>query len=84
MGTLNTKAKFTVGQNYSVATKAPNFPYFLGVQTTGTGAAPAAADVNFTAQSIEFDTINDFGWGTTNAQPAMLSFWVNSSSDWEF
>ena len=77
--TFNTKAKFTVGQNYATVLKAPNFPYFLGVQTTGTGAAPAAADINYTGQSIEFDTFNDFAWGTANAQPATLSFWVNSS-----
>ena len=75
----NTKAKFTIGQNYSVATKAPGFPYFMGVQTTGTGAAPVAADVNFISHGIEFDAFNDFGWGTANAQPATLSFWVNSS-----
>ena len=78
-GPFSTKAKFTVGQNYSVATRAPNFPYFLGVQTTGTGAAPVAADLNVISQGIEFDTFNDFGWGTANAQPATLSFWVNSS-----
>ena len=72
-------AKLTVGQNYSVATKAPGFQYFLGVQVTGTGAAPVAAAANVTQQGIEFDTFSDFAWGTANAQPATLSFWVNSS-----
>ena len=72
-------AKFTAGQNYSVATKAPGFQYFLGVQTTGTGAAPTAAAVNMAQQAIEYDTFSDFQWGTANAQPATLSFWVNSS-----
>lgn len=78
-GIVNTKAKFTVGQNYTVVTNAPGFPYFMGVRTTGTGAAPVAADVNFISHGIEFDAFNDFGWGTANAQPATLSFWVNSS-----
>ena len=78
-GIVNTKAKFTVGQNYATALKAPGFPYFMGVQTTGTGAAPVAADINFISHGIEFDAFNDFGWGTANAQPATLSFWVNSS-----
>ena len=77
--TYSTVTKFTVGQNYSVATKAPGFQYFAGVQTTGTGAAPAAADVSYFYQTIEYDTFGDFGWGTANAQPATLSFWVNSS-----
>ena len=76
---INSLAKFTIGQNYSVATKAPGFQYFAGVQTTGTGAAPAAADVSYFYQTIEYDTFGDFGWGTANAQPATLSFWVNSS-----
>ena len=30
-------------------------------------------------QCIEFDSFSDFMWGTANAQPATLSFWVNSS-----
>lgn len=75
----SSKAKFTIGQNYSVATKAPGFQYFFGVQTTGGGAAPAAADLNGWQQGIEFDAFSDFGWGTANAQPATVSFWVNSS-----
>ena len=77
--TSNALAKFTVGQNYSVATKAPGFQYFFGLQVTGGGAAPAAAAFNVVYQGIEYDTFSDFGWGTVNAQPATLSFWVNSS-----
>jgi hypothetical protein len=75
----NNKAKLTVGQNYSVTTKAPGFQYFQGVQVTGGGAAPAAADYNYVSQLIELDAFSDFAWGTVNAQPATLSFWVNSS-----
>ena len=78
-GTYNTKAKFTVGQNYSVATKAPGFQYFLGVQTTGGGAAPAAADANYISCTLEADAVGDLMFGTANAQPIALSFWVNSS-----
>ena len=75
----NTKAKFTAGQNYNGAPKCPGFSYFMGVQVTGGGAAPAAADVSYIAQGIEFDAFNDFLWGTANAQPVTLSFWVYSS-----
>jgi hypothetical protein len=31
------------------------------------------------SQVIEADMVPDFAWGTSNAQPVTLSFWVNSS-----
>ena len=30
-------------------------------------------------QVIEADMISDFAWGTANAQPVTLSFWVTSA-----
>jgi hypothetical protein len=77
--TFNTLQRLTIGQNYAITTKAPNFQYFYGAQVTAAGAAPLAAANNVLQQNIEFDSFNDFAWGTVNAQPATLSFWVYSS-----
>ena len=76
---ISKASKLTIGQNYSTATKAPGFPYFLGVQTTTAVAAPAAGDYFYTQQGIEADVIGDFMFGTANAQPVTLSFWACSS-----
>ena len=36
-----------------------------------------AADSFTFYQTIEADMVSDFAWGTANAQPVTLSFWVN-------
>ena len=78
--TAGSKAnKLTFGQNYTNLPKPVGFPYFLGVQTTTAVASPAAGDYFQIVQVLEGDTIGDFMWGTANAQPITLSFWVCSS-----
>ncbi len=57
---------------------APGFPYALFF-ASGSAYTPLATDTFFFAQPIEADMISDFQWGTANAQPVTLSFWVNSS-----
>ena len=47
---------------------------------TSTSAYTAGAAENFNiAQYVEGFNVADFGWGTLNAQPVALSFWVRSS-----
>jgi hypothetical protein len=41
-----------------------------------TAYTPAAGDVFIFYQVIEADNATDFAWGTANAQPVTLSFWV--------
>jgi hypothetical protein len=47
--------------------------------TIGTGATPASSAYNYFGQRIEGYNISDLGWGTVNAQPATVSFWIRSS-----
>jgi hypothetical protein len=47
--------------------------------TVGTGVATGASDYTSAGQRIEGFNFSDFGWGTANAQPATMSFWVRSS-----
>jgi hypothetical protein len=54
------------------------FPYFQA-NITIAAVTLAAADFFYVAQPIEADMVSDFAWGTANAQPVTLSFWVNSS-----
>ena len=49
------------------------------VVTASTGASPSAAQVNFVQQQVEGVNCTRFKWGTSDAKPATLSFWVRSS-----
>jgi hypothetical protein len=65
----------TVGQS----TDAPaGFKNSFGVAIT-TGATSGADDQSFIQHVIEGLNIADLGFGTANAQPITLSFWVKSS-----
>ena len=51
------------------------------VALVSTSAYTAAAGDQFGFyQPIEADMVSDFAWGTANAQPVTLSFWVNSNN----
>jgi hypothetical protein len=54
------------------------FPYYLSIVSTSAYLA-APADVFSLFQPIEADAVSDFQFGTANAKPVTLSFWVNSS-----
>jgi|688.fasta_scaffold41391_8 hypothetical protein len=48
--------------------------------TIGTGASPSASTgTNYFNQKIEGFNCADLGWGTSNAVPVTVSFWVRSS-----
>jgi hypothetical protein len=49
------------------------------VYTVTTGSSPASGVVGRFLQIIEGLNTADLGWGTANAQPVTLSFWVRSS-----
>jgi hypothetical protein len=55
-----------------------SFPYYWGSQSSSAYAS-VAADYFLLSQIIEADMISDFQWGSANAQPVTLSFWVYSS-----
>jgi hypothetical protein len=60
------------------ALSALGFTYFLGLISTSAYAL-LAGDQFTIRQPIEADLCADFAWGTANAQPVTLSFFVNSS-----
>jgi hypothetical protein len=47
--------------------------------TIGTGASPSAGNVCQIYQAIEGLNVPDLAWGTANAQPVTVSFWIRSS-----
>jgi hypothetical protein len=47
--------------------------------TQAASYSPTSTNYNVFAQYIEGYNVADFGWGTANAQPVTLSFWVRSS-----
>jgi hypothetical protein len=47
--------------------------------TVGTGAAPGASDFSGIVQQLEGFNVADTYWGTADAQPITVSFWVRSS-----
>jgi hypothetical protein len=71
-------SKFTVQQNAGSVTPPLGFVNYLGV--TSSSAYSVISSDNFgLKQVVEGNNIADFNWGTANAQPVTLSFWVRSS-----
>jgi hypothetical protein len=54
------------------------FPYYLGAQSNSAHTA-LAIETFYLEQRIEADMVSDFAWGTPQAQPITLSFWIYSS-----
>jgi hypothetical protein len=74
-----TTARFNYGQNYNGSPQPPaGFQYYLGAQSLA-AHTPIATDLYGIEQGLECDMIGDCQWGTANAQPMTLSFWVCSS-----
>jgi hypothetical protein len=71
-------SKLSIQQNAGSVTPPPGFSNYLGV-TVAAGYVSTATDAFYLRQTIEGDNISDFSWGTSNAKPAILSFWVQSS-----
>lgn len=75
---ISQSSKFSVQQNAGSVTPPVGFRNYLGV--TSTSAYSVLTGDYFTLrQAIEGFNTYDFAWGTANAQPVTLSFWVRSS-----
>ena len=59
-------------------TPPAGFTNYLGVQSAGAYSVVSSDTFNF-SQSIEGFNVADLGFGTANAQPITISFWVRSS-----
>ena len=71
-------SKFTVQQNAGSVTPPAGFSNYLGA-TVASAVTIGSGDYFNIAQIIEGFNIADLAWGTANAQPITLSFWVRSS-----
>jgi hypothetical protein len=63
---------------------APGFSHYLRLTVTSADASLASDDFYSLQQRIEGYNVSDFGWGTSNAKPITLSFWVRSSLTGQF
>lgn len=70
--------RFTVQQNAGSVTPPPGFTNYLGV-TSSSAYSIISSDYFDITQPIEGFNIADLAWGTANAQPVTVSFWVRSS-----
>jgi hypothetical protein len=61
----------------------PGFDYSIKFTKT-TGNTPAVGDYNYFFQAIEGNNSAQLDWGTANAKPAVLSFWVRSGATGTF
>ena len=71
-------SRFTVQQNAGSVTPPAGFSRYLGV-TSSSAYSILSTDLFRVSQSIEGFNISDFAWGTADARPVTLSFWVRSS-----
>jgi hypothetical protein len=72
----NTAAQLTFQQ---VSDAPAGFVNSMKVTVTTADASIAASDYSVFRQFIEGNNIADLGWGSANAKPITLSFWVRSS-----
>ena len=70
--------KITVQQNGGSITPPLGFSNYLGL-TVASSYATSAADYFYLRQSIEGYNIAGFNWGTANASPVTVSFWIRGS-----
>jgi hypothetical protein len=75
---LSQSSKFSVQQNAGAVTPPAGFTNYLGV-TSLSAYSVVASDYFGLQQKIEGFNCADLAWGTANAQPVTLSFWVRSS-----
>ena len=71
-------SKFSVQQNAGSVTPPTGFTNYLGV-TSLSSYSVTSGDIFNLSQAIEGFNIADLGWGSANAQPVTISFWVRSS-----
>jgi hypothetical protein len=71
-------SKFKIGQDAGAVTPPAGFVDYLGL-TSLSSYSITSSDTFAIRQLIEGFNVADLGWGTANAQPVTLSFWVRSS-----
>jgi hypothetical protein len=71
-------SKMTAQQNAGSVTPPAGFGNYLGI-TSSSAYSVISSDIFGVFQYIEGYNIADLGWGSANAQPITLSFWVRSS-----
>jgi hypothetical protein len=72
-------SKFSVQQNAGSVTPPTGFTNYLGVTSLSAYTPAIGTEQYVISQIIEGYNIADLGWGTANASPITLSFWVRSS-----
>ena len=75
---LGVTSKFSVQQNAGAVTPPTGFKNYLGVTSLSAYTVPTSENYRI-EQSIEGFNTADLDWGTANAAPITLSFWVRSS-----
>jgi hypothetical protein len=71
-------AKLNMQQNAGAVTPPAGYKNYLGLTSTSAYSV-SASDYFWLQQFVEGFNIADLGWGTADAQPVTLSFWVRSS-----
>jgi hypothetical protein len=71
-------SKYSAQQNAGAVTPPVGFTNYLGA-TSLSSYSVGASEYFALRQSIEGFNVADLGWGTANAVPITLSFWVRSS-----
>ena len=71
-------SKLTAQQNQGAVTPPAGFTNYLGVTSSSSYSVISSDNFNV-VQIIEGLNIADLAWGTANARPVTLSFWVRSS-----
>jgi len=71
-------SKFTAQQNAGSVTPPAGYTNYLGITSSSAYSVPSG-ELYILRHGIEGLNIADLGWGTVNAKPVTLSFWVRSS-----
>jgi hypothetical protein len=77
-GYCSQASKFTIQQNAGSVALPEGFTNYLGF-TSSSSYSPVSSDEFQVSQNIEGYYIADLGWGTVNAKPITISFWVMGS-----
>jgi hypothetical protein len=77
-GYITQASKYSVQQNAGSVTAPVGFTNYLGI-TSLSAYSVTSTDGFAIQQRIEGLNVADLGWGTANATPVTLSFWVRSS-----
>lgn len=78
MNRLGAASKFSIQRNAGAVTPPVGFTNYLGI-TSLSAFSITASDYFAQEQRIEGFNFSDFAWGTANAAPVTVSFWVRSS-----